>query len=741
MAVSYHTHQFEIPTASGSDVIAGISDDKAVTPFSLAGVFATYNQGIKADTAMQAATNVVTHGASPSNTSAQNEVAFDAAEIAANGRPIYVPSGVYQLSTPQNRGYKALYFGPGVLRFDNAVWSRRGGSAGPGTPEKYTLFYDYESTSDVTVSFDGVLQATSWVGNFTVQAPASVATQRVDITVQNGLIGFGAVPESVRAQNAIDGRAASLSPDQTDPLKPLKGYNNWVIGVGVPSALTTGINNTFGGSRAGRSMQTGINNTALGFQALYRATGDGNTAVGSIAGEWITTGQYNSLYGGSSGSKIETGQYNTAAGYASFSENQTGNYNVAIGHRALANPREDIGGTPNETVAIGVFAGDFAFGDKNLFAGYRAGNGVVGGSDGTENVGLGFFALRNHAGADYNVAVGVSSLLNLTSGQSNVAIGHSALAAVTTVGGQTAVGYQALTANTTGSENVAFGAGSLRSNVSGSGNTAAGTSSLELATTSFNSTFGTRAGAALTTGQGLTAVGYEAGRFQSTTNFGTFIGYRAGRATTGEDNTAIGGDALIFNTSGIQNTALGRAALRVDQSATNQTTFNNTTGVGYGASVSGSNQVQLGNSATTTYVYGTVQNRSDERDKADIRNTALGLDFIMALRPVDYRLDLREDYIAANDNGEVVHLERDGSRKRNRFHHGFIAQEIAASGYDFGGFQDHSMNGGNDVLSLGYDEFIAPVTRAIQESYQHHLHLVERVDALELRVSGLEEAA
>src|SRR3546814_13145999 len=61
--------------------------------------------------------------------------------------------------------------------------------------------------------------------------------------------------------------------------------------------------------------------------------------------------------------------------------------------------------------------------------------------------------------------------------------------------------------------------------------------------------------------------------------------------------------------------------------------------------ISGANQVQLGDSATTSYVYGTVQNRSDARDKADIRDTQLGLDFIKALRPVDYRWDMREDYL------------------------------------------------------------------------------------------------
>ena len=34
---------------------------------------------------------------------------------------------------------------------------------------------------------------------------------------------------------------------------------------------------------------------------------------------------------------------------------------------------------------------------------------------------------------------------------------------------------------------------------------------------------------------------------------------------------------------------------------------------------------------------------------------------------------------------------------------------------DFGGFQDHAVNGGQDVLSLGYMELIAPLIKAVQE--------------------------
>jgi hypothetical protein len=40
---------------------------------------------------------------------------------------------------------------------------------------------------------------------------------------------------------------------------------------------------------------------------------------------------------------------------------------------------------------------------------------------------------------------------------------------------------------------------------------------------------------------------------------------------------------------------------------------------------------------------------------------------------------------------------------------------LDAKGIDFGGFQDHSVKGGDDVLSIGYEELIAPMLKAIQE--------------------------
>lgn len=249
------------------------------------------------------------------------------------------------------------------------------------------------------------------------------------------------------------------------------------------------------------------------------------------------------------------------------------------------------------------------------------------------------------ATANYSTAVGSAALAFVNSGTSNTALGYESGSNLVSGSSNTFVGSQA---------------GKGATGASGSNNTGIGYQSLT----------------ALTTGQHNAALGFRAGYATTTGTFNTFFGYGAGR----------------YLVSGSENTA-----------------STNSTALGNDSRVSGDNQVQIGNSATTTYVYGTVQNRSDLRDKADVRDTVLGLDFINALRPVDYRWDMREDYDG----------ERDGTKKRDRYHHGLIAQEvadlIAETGVDFGGYQDHTVSGGDDVLTLGYDELIAPLIKAVQQ--------------------------
>lgn len=156
--------------------------------------------------------------------------------------------------------------------------------------------------------------------------------------------------------------------------------------------------------------------------------------------------------------------------------------------------------------------------------------------------------------------------------------------------------------------------------------------------------------------------------------------------------------------------------------------YSNCTIIGSYANCTGNAQVQLGSTISNTYSYANLQNISDARDKADICNTTLGLEFISQLRPVDYRWNYREDYVINTGEYQTINgiripitetLDNDGSKTRTRFHHGFIAQEVKqvmdTMGIDFGGYQDHTINGGQDKLSLSYTELIAPMIKAIQE--------------------------
>jgi trimeric autotransporter adhesin len=427
-------------------------------------------------------------------------------------------------------------------------------------------------------------------------------------------------------------------------------------------------------------------------------TTEANHSAGLYALEKITSGNANTAFGNLAGSALTTGGQNTAVGKSALETMQAGNNNTAVGFAALRYAND---ATCIQNTIVGAFCGEqLTTGNNNTAVGH---NTLFTLQTGNFNSAFGQGALAYNVSGNLNCGYGYHSLLNYT-GSNGCAYGVESLQALTSGINNTAVGYQALSAVTTAQSNTAlgFGAGKV--------------------TTAAQGTFvGDSAGFATTTGAANTALGYNALVANQTGANNTAIGAQTlisnvsgsrnvslGRVTlinaTGSDNTAIGTTALNACTSGQYNSALGGQALM------NLTTFDNCTGVGFNSQVTGSNQVQLGDSSTTTYAYGAVQDRSDARDKSDVRDTVLGLDFINALRPVDFKWDLREDY---------DWQEKDGSKKRYRFHHGLIAQEVRdvcdAVGVEFGGFQDHSIKGGKDVLSIGYAELIGPLIKAVQQ--------------------------
>lgn len=342
-------------------------------------------------------------------------------------------------------------------------------------------------------------------------------------------------------------------------------------------------------------------------------------------------------------------------------------------------------------------------------------------------------------------------LVNNTLGHYNIAVGDEALRdnigsrnGDSTDNGSrnTAVGSNTMCYNTTGYCNTAMCRNALHTNFTGYHNTAIGAAALSGNAPYVN---GVVVPDDPKHGNYNTAVGSEA-LFRGNSDHNTAVGRSAAWNTkNGARNVAIGSEALYYNeanvtyddktTAGAGNTAVGTAAMKYMQDGSQATLVNNSSAIGYGARVSGDNQVQLGGSGTTTYSYGAVQSRSDQRDKTDIKDTELGLDFLLKVRPVDFRWDYRDDYQEIDEEGNLITHEKDGSRSGNRFHHGVIAQEIQEviqkTGKDFGGLQDHKINGGTDVLSIGYEEFIAPIIKSIHELHKMVSDLSDRVSELE----------
>ena len=321
-----------------------------------------------------------------------------------------------------------------------------------------------------------------------------------------------------------------------------------------------------------------------------------------------------------------------------------------------------------------------------------------------------YFVYNNCSSGTITFKVAGQTGVNILQGSKQILVsnGTDIVQAVTSFTGltdssNTALGVAAFDSNVGSVQNVAVGVNALTANNYGGANVGLGYNAL-----------------AAHTNQG--------GGSQNAYSYNIGIGHASGQnITTGYTNTLLGGNTGNGITTGSFNTALGFECFYTG----NRT---NSTCVGSQSAVTGNNQVQLGDSATTTYAYGAVADRaSDARDKADIQDTNLGLNFIMALRPRMYRWDYRIDYKPpkpAQDAPEsewdawreackLENLVHDGTHKRTRLHQGLIAQEVKQvmdnMGVDFGGYQDFKIKGGEDGLTIAYGELFAPLIKAIQE--------------------------
>jgi hypothetical protein len=130
---------------------------------------------------------------------------------------------------------------------------------------------------------------------------------------------------------------------------------------------------------------------------------------------------------------------------------------------------------------------------------------------------------------------------------------------------------------------------------------------------------------------------------------------------------------------------------------------------------------------------GTIQT-SDLREKTEITNSSLGLNFIKSLRPVSYKwkvggIDVRTDFDAGKDEkGDYTQIVTDIAGKRTHF--GLIAQEVkeVLGEQDFGGYVYDTKT---DRYALRYDQFVSPLIKAVQELSQQVTQLTQRIAELE----------
>jgi len=383
--------------------------------------------------------------------------------------------------------------------------------------------------------------------------------------------------------------------------------------------------------------------------------------------------------------------------------------------------------TFTNTVTGGAFTLD---GDNNIFAGTDSGN------------------VGTWSGATNNFCVGTNAGTDLTSGDDNVLIGRNAGQNLTDAAESIAIGEDALATSTSNARTVAIGKEAFKDLNDGNNELVA---------------IGNQAGANVTGGTGWTIMGgYAADLGVGTGADNTIIGYAAGRditsgqrntligsncddeITTGSYNTAVGCYAGNKIKTGSNNTAVGHGALSETEDATSQNTgigatagINCTSGAGNlflgyqagtssspsGAISTSSNNVVLGNDQIANlYCNDTSISSSDKRDKTDIADFTHGLAWIKKLKPITYRWDKRSWYNEYNEDGTVKSTNTpDGSKKTQRQHIGFLAQDVLDVEQSFGyaGKKDDmlTVNLNEDDTSYGmkYERLVPILVNAIKE--------------------------
>lgn len=349
------------------------------------------------------------------------------------------------------------------------------------------------------------------------------------------------------------------------------------------------------------------------------------------------------------------------------------------------------------------------YGTSNLFIGINSGNFSMIGSF---NTCVGLRTLFSNTTGRWNSAFGSNSLENNNIGIHNAAFGLYSLNENTSGSWNSAFGSYTLQNNNTGNYNLAFGHYTLRANSSGNENTAVGCQSL------FSNT----------TGAENTAIGFQS-LYSNTINSGnTALGWKSLYSSTGWQNTAVGHHSLNSNTTGNYNTALGYNA------GSTITTGLNLTCIGIDANPTtptATDQITLGNQfvASLRCNVQTITSLSDARDKKNISELSLGLDFITKLHPRQFNWDKREWY---DDNVS------DGSKMKDAPTAGFIAQELDSAQTTAGAdWLNLVLKDNPEKWEATYGNLLPVMVKAIQELKAENDELKSSNERLAAEVESL----
>jgi hypothetical protein len=247
-----------------------------------------------------------------------------------------------------------------------------------------------------------------------------------------------------------------------------------------------------------------------------------------------------------------------------------------------------------------------------------------------------------------NILLGASAGASITSGEENVIIGDTAGDALVLTDRNTIIGNNAASEVTSCQHLLALGNNAARNMTSNSSyNIALGEDTNTITSGSGrNICIGHRVLRTASSAQFNTCVGVFAGTAMSTGSNNALFGYYAGIAARGDNNVLLGYEAGATGTNDL-------------------TTGDNNVVIGAGSEVSAatvSNEVNIYNGSVTARFQGAAAAWSfvsDARDKKDVEDLELGLDFVTKLKPRKFKWDLRNSNVDKNKEAS-----------------GFIAQEV-----------------------------------------------------------------